>query len=137
MATYVIDSWPILEWLLDKPLAASRFERFLDQAIDADDRLIMSRINYGEVIYSLAKPVANTRAQALPMDMQSLPITILSVDDGLVDEAAALKARYPLSYADCFAAALAIREGGAVVTRDLEFLKLRDLGVLTLEWMGA
>lgn len=101
------------------------------------DRLIMSRMNYGEVIYSLAKPVPTDRADKLLKNMQALPITILSIDDLLVDAAAALKACHSLSYADCFAAALSIRHDAAVVTGDTEFLALREAGLLKLEWLGA
>jgi predicted nucleic acid-binding protein len=137
VSSYVIDSWPILEWLLNKAPAAAHFEQFVDQAIAAQSYLVMSRMNYGEVIYSLAKPLPNPRIEALLLDMRSLPITILSVDDALVDEAALLKSRYAISYADCFAAALAIRMNAAVVTGDPEFLHLRDQGLINLEWMGA
>jgi len=49
-------------------------------------------------------------------------------------EAARLKATYPLSFADCFAAATAIRERAALVTGDPEFKKLGK--AVTIDWVG-
>ena len=137
MAIYVIDSWPILEWLLDKAPVAALFEEFVDHSVASGDRLVMSRMNYGEVIYSLSKPKSHPFAERLLAGIGSLPIEVLTVDDLLVDEAAALKSRFAISYADCFAAALAVRLNASVVTGDKEFLALRDVGILQVEWLGA
>lgn len=70
----------------------------------------------------------------LSVILPSLPITI--VDNSLEDviEAARLKAKCPLSFADCFAAATAIRERAALVTGDAEFKKLGK--ALTIDWVG-
>lgn len=137
MAIHVVDSWPILEWLLGKEPVAALFEKFVDQSVASGDRLVMSRMNYGEIIYSLSKPKPHPFAERLLEGMRSFPIEILSIDDLLVDEAAALKSRFTISYADCFAAALAVRFNASVVTGDKEFLALRDTGLITLEWLGA
>jgi len=51
----------------------------------------------------------------------------------LTIEAAKLKAKYPVAYADCFAAALALKKNIKLVTGDPEFKKLeRDVRI---EWI--
>jgi ribonuclease VapC len=50
-------------------------------------------------------------------------------------EAAKLKGAYPLAYAHCFAAALAIRKNAKVVTGDPDFRKLEN--ILSVEWMSS
>ncbi len=51
----------------------------------------------------------------------------------LIWEAAEIKARHPISYADCFAAATAVRFQASILTGDPEFKKLGDL--VQVEWL--
>ena len=48
--------------------------------------------------------------------------------------AARLKAAHALSFADCFAAATAVRERAALVTGDREFEKLGR--AVEIDWLG-
>jgi ribonuclease VapC len=65
--------------------------------------------------------------------LPSLPVNIVenSLDD--VIQAARIKAEHSLSFADCFAAATAIREGASLLTGDPEFKKLGK--ALDIEWL--
>ena len=137
MAQFIIDTWPVLEWLQDKAPAAQKFEQFVDAEIRAGSRLFMSRINYGEVTYSLSKPRFMGKGLVLLPLLRRLPLELLSVDDALIDEAATLKAKFPISYADAFAAAQAIRLNAPLVTGDKEFLELERASMLRVIWLGA
>ena len=97
--------------------------------------LLMSRINYGEVRYNALEYLGPHRASAL---LARLPayIQLVSVDDELVELAADLKFKYKAGYADCFAAALAVRNNASVVTGDPHFLTLQTAGLLTVHWLG-
>jgi predicted nucleic acid-binding protein len=54
-------------------------------------------------------------------------------DEAQVEAAAAVRLKYKLGYADCFAASLAIRERATLVTADPDFAKLgQQLKVLAL-----
>ena len=57
--------------------------------------------------------------------INSLPVDILIVDEEQIKQAAEFKAQYLLSYADCFAAALARLKQASLVTGDKEFLSLQ------------
>lgn len=137
MSLYVIDAWPVVEWLLGKQPVAHNFTLFLNACEQEGTRLLITRINRAEILYTLTKRVSEAdRARALE-SFERLALEVISIDDELVDEATVLKAKYACSFADCFAAALAMRLNAPVVTGDKEFLALREAGLLTVEWLGA
>ena len=120
-SVYVIDSWPVLEKARRRtPLAA--FDALVDRADRGEVQLLMSEMNLGE---------AAVRA------VLAMPIEIRALQPGEAMEAARLKARYAVSYADCFCANLAIRTTARVLTGDPEFLLLSRAGVVQVEWLGA
>lgn len=49
-------------------------------------------------------------------------------------DAAHIKAHHPISYADAFAVALAVRESAIVLTGDPEFEAVKTL--VEVEWLG-
>jgi len=135
--TLVVDSWPVLEWLRKREPAHSMFAEILEAAAARELHLQMSRINYGEVFYNIVHRWGLEEAKSHRAKFTALPITLISVDDALVDEAVALKSIYPIAYADAFAAALAIRCDAPVVTGDPDFRKLAKLDVVKVRWLGA
>jgi predicted nucleic acid-binding protein len=135
--TLILDSWPVMEWLQQREPATTLFDGLLERALRGQLRLMMSRINFGEILYSCWK-LNKVEADRLFADAEALPVDIISVDDDLVIEAARLKATCNASYADCFAAALAIRHDVPVVTGDKEFLGLVKVQPrLLLNWLGV
>lgn len=134
--THVLDTWPVMEWLQQREPATSRFDDLIEQSIRGQVKVALSRINFGEILYSCWRLDPN-RAQQFRADVESLPFDVISVDDDLVIEAAEIKARVSASYADCFAAALAMRLDVPVITGDDEFVKMRRLHPkLQVEWVG-
>lgn len=95
-------------------------------------RLLISVVNWGEALYSLAKIAGLAEAAA---DLKALSAFLESVpaDEASTEVAATLRLNYRLGYADCFAAALALRMDATLVTTDLDFAKLgKRLKILTL-----
>ena len=136
--TLIVDSWPVLEFLYRHEPARSRIVAIFEAAEHGEASLVVSRITYGEIVYNF---IGKRRRGEIPsswqLDIADLPWTVASVDDALVDEAAELKSRYPISYADCFVAALAIRHNAPVITGDPDFLNLQERGLLAVHWLGA
>jgi len=63
-----------------------------------------------------------------------LPVSLIATDRAQTMAAAALKARHPIAYVDCFAAALAIARKARLVTGDLEFRRLeKDVAI---DWLA-
>lgn len=130
----VMDSWGILALVRnEEPAAAVR--RLLLEADSGSLKLIMSWVNAGEVYYMLCRKQSVQVAETFLEELPTLPIQLVlpTADDFI--SAARLKATRRISYADGFAAALAIHHQAPVVTGDPELREMAD--VLTLEWIGA
>ncbi len=66
--------------------------------------------------------------------LRVLPINIIApVEEKLVMSAAYLKAHYPISYADAFAAALTEKEKAILVTGDRDFKRVEK--AIKIEWL--
>jgi ribonuclease VapC len=57
------------------------------------------------------------------------------IDEELLLTAAGLKAKYPISYADSFAAALAMIKNCPLLTGDPEFTPLEKQGIISIQWL--
>ncbi len=132
----VLDSWPILEWPKGREPATHLFREVVEAAVAGSITLRMSRMNYGEVVYSVMKDFPVHQVDKVLIAFREIPIQYDSIDDALVDEAAALKSFHTISYADAFAAALAMRVNLPLLTGDREFLTLKQIG-LKIHWIGA
>jgi predicted nucleic acid-binding protein len=109
--------------------------RVMELMTAAETGLLINAVNVGEVFYVLARARGVQEADYfLDVILPSLPITVLDNTFENVIDAARLKAIHALSFADCFAAATAIRERAALVTGDPEFKKLGK--ALEIDWVG-
>lgn len=122
----VLDSFAILAFLMREP-GGPLVDEFLRDALLGRRALHMTVINLGEVFYRTRRLHDEARAQGALQRVMALPITLHEADMTLTLEAASIKGQYPLSYADCFAAALAMRLDAAVVTGDPEFRQVEHL----------
>ena len=134
---FIVDSWPVLEWLQERDPGRENFRHLLRAAAAGSASLEMSRINYGEVIYSIRKSRSIADPQRALNWFVAAPFLIHSIDDALVDAAVDLKSQYAFAYADAFAAALSIRLKAPLASGDTEFRALEAGGLLRLHWMGA
>ncbi len=101
--------------MADREPAASRLDELLPQ------RPLMSWINVGEVFYLVDRREGRAAALEVVSDLR----TQLSLDvpsPARVLEAAALKSRHRISYADAFAVATAVAHEAVLVTGDPEIL---------------
>ena len=125
-ATYLLDSWAVLAYLKCESPADERVIALLEQAREGTARLFISMINLGEVYYSVGRLRGADFAEQILAELRLLPIEILPVDEAAVFAAARWKMRYPLSYADAFAAAAAEQHRATLLTGDPELLALTD-----------
>ena len=128
----VFDSWAIMAFLEDEP-AARRVQDLIWQAHESEQALLLTSINLGEIWYSVARRHDDTTAETKVSEILSLGFVVVNADWTLTHQAAQFKAKYRLSYADCFAAALAKLEGVALVTGDREFKALER--EIKLHWL--
>lgn len=103
--------------------------------LSSDDvALLMNDINVGEAYYILARERGLQMAEYfINIIFPSLPVSPLGNSLAGVLEAARIKSRLAMSYADCFVAATAIREKAAIITGDPEFKQLEK--EVEIEWI--
>jgi len=122
-----------MAWIREER-AAPRVDEILQQAESDGRPTWMSWINAGEVYYMLVRKNGPRVADEFLTRLPSLPLRLVLPDEEAVIEAAKLKSARRLSYADAFAAALALRENAVLVTGDPELRGMRDK--IRVEWLG-
>ena len=134
---YVIDSYALIGYLENEPFAG-RIEKYLKQAGTAATSLYLHAIHLGEVYYICLREQGQTSADLAYARIKAFPLTFVDwIDEEHLLEAASLKARYPISYADSFAAALAKIRNCALLTGDPEFSILEKENIISIMWLTA
>jgi len=122
----LLDSFAILAYLKKE----NNYEKVVKllSSNNATGSVIMNEINVGECYYIIARGRGAEEADCfINTVLPNLPVKVISNSLKNIIEASRIKAEYPLSYADCFAVATAIREKAAILTGDPEFKKVEDL----------
>lgn len=122
---FVLDSWAIMAYLEDEP-AAIAVADMIAYAPLRGTALLMTVVNAGEVWYTMARRRSARDADQVIRWLREIGIDLVNADMELTRIAARYKAKGGISYADCFAAALAKQDGGTLVTGDREFEQLQD-----------
>src|ERR1017187_4952823 len=131
MKVYVLDASAVIRYLT-KGVGEEKVDALMRRSAKGEARLVISVINWGEALYSLAKRAGLADATA---DLKTLGALLESVpvDEAHAEAAAAVRLTYRLGYADCFAAALAMHMDAILVTTDPDFAKLgKHIKVLAL-----
>ena len=127
----------MIGWLQGEEPARAKVREILDQASRGEVRASISLINAGEVFYLIAKRHGAAPAERFLSELAMMPIQAILPDRRLILDAARLKSRFPISYADAFAVETARRENAVLVTGDPELLRLSKLEPIDLVWVGA
>lgn len=129
-----MDSFAVLCYLNDE-VGANFVSSLLERANRKQTALSMHTINLGEVYYVVYRAAGEIRAETAYAKVRGYPVSLLaSVEEDFLLTAARLKGRYPLSYADAFAAATAMLLNVPLVTGDPEFQPLVRDRLLSLFW---
>ncbi len=123
--TRILDAHGLLVFL-EKETGYEKVEQSFVTAIEKDKDLLMTSVNFGEVYYIVLRECGQDKAHEIEKIIRTLPIEIIDVDIQLAREAARFKATHRISYADCFAAALAKFYKGEVLTGDKEFKRVES-----------
>lgn len=130
--TIVLDSWAIMSYLQGEPSA----EKVADIIADAHEEnvpLLMSVVNAGEVWYIIARRTSEADADRSMRQLRQLGIEMVDADWDIAHDAGRFKAKNKMSFADCFAAALAKQRKAHLATGDQEFKQVEpDISVIWL-----
>jgi predicted nucleic acid-binding protein len=121
----VLDSYALLAFL-DREPGHEIVEALFLEAVESQTKIMMTAVNYGEVYYIVLKELGQSKAQELEQVVSKLPLKVVEADWALARQAARIKAHKKMAYADCFAAALAKKHRGEVVTGDPEFKEIEE-----------
>ena len=97
--------------------------------------LFMSVVNAGEVWYIVAREVSQQQADEAVESLVRMGVEFVDADWPLTRAAGTFKARYRMSYADCYAAALAQTRRAELVTGDKEFKEAE--GEIRIRWLDT
>jgi predicted nucleic acid-binding protein len=95
----------------------------------------MTEANYAEVQYIIRRKDGDAAWEAVARELSAAPIEFHAIDRRLADGAARFKARFKLSLADAFAAALASERKAQLVTGDPEFRHLEK--EIKIHWIHS
>ena len=128
----VFDSWAVLAYLGDEA-ASKEVADLIASAHEDRVPMYMSTVNAGEVWYIIAREASESEADKAMADLTRLGIELIDMNWPLARTAGAFKARHKMSYADCFAAALAKDRKSDLVTGDKEFKQIE--AEITIRWL--
>ena len=128
----MLDSFALLAFL-NKERGFEKVKLLLRAAAASSEPMLMNEINLGEVYYVTAKARSTKHAEEFRQRLETLPIQPVSNSFSDVLEAARMKARFPISYADAFAVATAIRMNAVLVTGEPELRTIQHR--VTIDWI--
>ena len=134
MKKYVMDSFAMIAFFEDEP-GADMVTKILDALINKKAKAFMTVINWGEIYYNTMRVQGVGEAEEVIKQFNKYPIQLIEADQALTYEAAKLKGKHKIAYADCFAAALSLKLKAPIVTGDPEFKKLADQ--VSIKWIDT
>ena len=120
MSLKALDSYALLAFF-ENEKGADKVAGLIRQARDKDKPLLLTTVNWGKVLYIAARASGNAAAGKIEEIIDTFPIEIVPVDRSIAKIAAEFKATKKMSYADCFAAALAKLKKAELITGDRKF----------------
>lgn len=130
---YVIDAQPLVAYIKREP-NWERVATTIGEATAGRVTLSLTSVNAGEVVLG-AERAFGSLAGHRALDSLQLWTAVVAVDLELAARAAWFELRGGISYADCFAAALAHRDGIPLITGDPEFRRVED--VIEIAWLDS
>ena len=125
---YALDSFALIGYLENEPFAGE-LEAVLRDAGRGDTHLYLHAIHLGEVYYITYRQKGKDVADLVYTRIKAFPVNFADrISEELLLTASNLKARFPISYADAFAAALAKINRVPLLSGDPEFESLQESG---------
>ncbi|HKD84489.1 MAG TPA: PIN domain-containing protein [Terriglobales bacterium] len=123
MRTYTFDASALWAFL-QRGKAAARVAGLLNEGMHGRVEILMSAVNFGEVYALIVREQGTDRARTIIGGLRRLPIRVVDATMQHCCQAAEVKVRHKIAYADAFAAALTIENKATLVTSDSDFRRL-------------
>ena len=132
MSVVVLDAYGLFTYL-ERESGYAQVKAYLERAATSGRNLLLCVVNWGEVYYTFTRESGRDKAEDIKRIIETLPIEVVPADLSLTRQAALYKASYKMSYADCFAAALAKTRQATLVTGDKDFKQVE--GEVNVHWL--
>jgi predicted nucleic acid-binding protein len=139
MTTYILDASAILRFT-DKEAGFDRVRDLFIQAARGNVELLLSAVNWGEIVGALYKRAGGLSASALPnigslaANLAALPLTVVPEDQDHAEGAAIFKYNFKVPFVDAFAGSLALHQNATLVTADYDFKSVPS-GTIEIEFL--
>ena len=131
---HVLDASVLLAYFEKEP-GYEKVQELLTAAAGGGRKLLLSTVNWGEVYYVTHRTYGAEQANKIAYIVGTFPVEIVDVDLEIAKQAALFKVAHKMSYADCFAAALAKTRRATLVTGDRDFKPLE--GEIKVSWLSG
>jgi PIN domain nuclease of toxin-antitoxin system len=137
VTTYVLDASAILRFT-DKEAGFERVRDLLIKATRGEVELLLSAVNWGEIVGALYKRAGGVLAlmNNLAANLAALPLTVVATDKDLAEGAAIFKYDFKVPFVDAFAGSLALHRKATLVTADYDFKSVPS-GTIKIEFLPA
>lgn len=125
MKRIVLDASAVMTLFESRP-GVEIIEETIKLAMSAQNELLMSVVNWGEVYYSSWRTNGRDAAARVIAEIAQLPIHLVDVNLQQARVAAEFTALRKIPYADAFVAALAKEYQASILTADKDFSRIRD-----------
>ena len=133
--SFVFDSYALIGYLENESFS-DYIQEILDQARKGYSHLYLHAIHLGEVYYITLREQGQNLADLAYSRIKAFPVKLIwYINEELLLSAATIKAKYPISYADSFAAAVAMINTCPLLTGDPEFKVLERQAIISIEWL--
>lgn len=132
MKSIVLDSYALIAFL-EREAGHEEVSKLFEECVAKNAEAFVCVVNWGEVVYHALRQGGEKIAQLAEDAMRALPLQILDANKDITLQAAQLKASNKMSYADCFATALAMKKKCELVTGDKEFKQVE--GKVKIRWI--
>jgi predicted nucleic acid-binding protein len=126
MKNIVLDAYAILKFYQDED-GADEVEKLLMTAQEGGLWACISEINLGEIYCQAIRRKGLPAARKHLEQFYALPVEVIAPSSEIILSASEIKAHYAISYADCFAAATALKYSASIIAGDIEFKKIEHL----------
>jgi predicted nucleic acid-binding protein len=132
MKSAVLDSYAIIAFL-ERQSGYQEVAELFEECTAKDREVFICVVNWGEVIYHALRTGGEKKALLAEEIMHAIPVTVLDANREITLQAVKFKAAHKISYADCFAAALAMKKKCELATGDKEFKQVEK--EVKVRWM--
>jgi len=134
-STVGLDTGPLIYYIEEHPTFLAKIKPFFEAAERNEFRIVTSYVTLIEVlVHPLREGRPELAEEYRNILLQSPALTAVSLDEGIAEESAGLRARHNLRTPDAIQLATAIRSGASwFLTNDAELANLPEISVLVLK----